>query len=638
MSYKLNKTDGTLLIDLVDGQVDTTSSDLTLVGRNYKGYGEAFNENFIKLIENFAHTTAPTNPLTGQLWWDKGEGRLKVYSGGDFRVAGGPILDSQQPSNLVEGDLWINSETKKLYFYDGANVVLVGPEYSSAQGKTGFEVESVLDINDREQIILKLFIGGVLAGILSRFEFRPDVNIPGYPVDPDDTFVPQRQIIRVGFNPVDPDTGTFDWRGTADAARALVDSGGNEKTAANFMITDGNTSTTGSIKIKNSAGLSIGVGATEHHIIKVVEPTPGSFTVNFENQQSDADINFRTKVGNSFTSQLYIDSTNSFIGIHKEAPTKPLDIVGDTNIDGDLTVTGDLTVNGANTYIDASTLRVEDKNIELGIGTDSTRPSDADLDGGGLVLKSDTEDKEIFWVDATDAWTFNQHLNLISGDYITDPIFYINGNEVLSETELKSGVTTALGLTRVGTLTELDVDNINLNGRTITSSGGGLILDSAGAIDASNNIIANVTSPVSDSDVATKSYVDTEVNKERLVFSLDITGLTSPSVANPYTDVAAILENLMPAAQCSTGRIARVHCTSYAASTVEGIDIESSLTKSFVPVQVDPDDSTVEETPRTESVLQDIAFDTASGVITLNPTRTYMQFEVQSGAWVYTGT
>jgi hypothetical protein len=58
MAYKLNKTDGTLLTELVDGQVDTTSCDLTLIGRNYVGFGEAFNENLIKLLENFASTGA----------------------------------------------------------------------------------------------------------------------------------------------------------------------------------------------------------------------------------------------------------------------------------------------------------------------------------------------------------------------------------------------------------------------------------------------------------------------------------------------------------------------------------------------------------------------------------------------------
>ena len=70
MSYKLNKTDGSLLVELQDGVVDTTSSDLTLVGRNYKGFGEFINENFIKLTESFAGTSAPENALSGQLWYD----------------------------------------------------------------------------------------------------------------------------------------------------------------------------------------------------------------------------------------------------------------------------------------------------------------------------------------------------------------------------------------------------------------------------------------------------------------------------------------------------------------------------------------------------------------------------------------
>ena len=55
MSYKLNKTDGSLLVDLVDGQLDTTSSDLTLIGRNYSGFGEVLNENFIQLLLSLIH-------------------------------------------------------------------------------------------------------------------------------------------------------------------------------------------------------------------------------------------------------------------------------------------------------------------------------------------------------------------------------------------------------------------------------------------------------------------------------------------------------------------------------------------------------------------------------------------------------
>ena len=49
MSYRINKTNGDLLVDLVDGQIDITSTSLTLVGRNYTGFGEFINENFVKM-------------------------------------------------------------------------------------------------------------------------------------------------------------------------------------------------------------------------------------------------------------------------------------------------------------------------------------------------------------------------------------------------------------------------------------------------------------------------------------------------------------------------------------------------------------------------------------------------------------
>ena len=60
MAYKLNKTNGSLLVDLIDGTIDINSTSLTLVGRNYTGYGEAFNENFIKLLENFSNSNSPS--------------------------------------------------------------------------------------------------------------------------------------------------------------------------------------------------------------------------------------------------------------------------------------------------------------------------------------------------------------------------------------------------------------------------------------------------------------------------------------------------------------------------------------------------------------------------------------------------
>ena len=121
MAYKLNKTDGSLLVDLIDGTIDVNSTSLTLVGRNYTGYGEAFNENFIKLLENFSNSNSPLNPIQGQTWWDTSEARLKVYEGSQFKAVGGPFVQKDQPT-MVAGDLWMDNVNNQLYFFDGTDI------------------------------------------------------------------------------------------------------------------------------------------------------------------------------------------------------------------------------------------------------------------------------------------------------------------------------------------------------------------------------------------------------------------------------------------------------------------------------------------------------------------------------------
>ena len=119
-----------------------------------------------------------------------------------------------------------------------------------------------------------------------------------------------------------------------------------------------------------------------------------------------------------------------------------LDVTGAATFDGNVTVEGDLTVNGTTTTIDTQTLVVEDKNIEMG---SVTTPTDVTADGGGITLKG-TTDKTINWVDATDAWTLSEHVDLASGKE-----FYIAGTSVLNATTLGSGVTGS-NLTSVGTI------------------------------------------------------------------------------------------------------------------------------------------------------------------------------------------
>ena len=171
MSYKLNKTDGSLLLDLIDGVKNTSATDITLIGRNSTGFGESVNENFIAILENFASTSAPSAPLEGQLWFDTTTDTLRVYDGTDFKAAGGAYVQTSQPA-MAEGDLWYNTTNKQMYSWDGDELQLLGPLYKGSQGLTGEIPDVITDTQGFERSVIKHYVGGNLAGVWSNLEFK----------------------------------------------------------------------------------------------------------------------------------------------------------------------------------------------------------------------------------------------------------------------------------------------------------------------------------------------------------------------------------------------------------------------------------------------------------------------------------
>ena len=626
MSYKINKTNGELLVELTDGIIDITSTDITLVGRNYKGFGEAFNENFVKIIENFASTSAPSNPLKGQLWYDNSENRLKIYDGVTFKTAGSPTVSSTQPTNLVSGDLWIDNAENKLYFWDGTDLVLVGPQYNAAQGKTGVEAVTMVDTSTQIRTVLALYIGGVLAGIYSRFEFTPAADYVILPYA-------ANRIIKIGFNPTV--VSDFKWQGTAASAEALIDAEGTAYATSDFVRTnerDGLNAVVdqemeGALFVKGDNGLIVGYGDTQYAAFKTID---SGTTTSIELKQLNYDFSIRVPVGSDYIEAFTLDTSTQRIGIYQDTPSVALDVTGDGNFTGNLTVGGDLIIEGTTTTVNTATMTVEDSNIELGkVDT----PTDTTANQGGITLKGAT-DKTINWVESTGNWTFNQNVDLVASKE-----YRIENTQVLSKIKLGDTVATANGLTSIGTLGSLSVTgNVDLGSITSPSA---LNISSTGVITINSQRITGLATPTSPADATTKAYVDTAVATVPVAFSLDITGLTSPNAAGtgngPITDVRNILESISSASSAREGTVAKIHCTSYAGATVTGINVTVTtngtgvLQKSTIAVD--------SAGTQNESVIQDIAAaNPASGTVVLSPTRYTMTFTVTGATWLCTST
>jgi len=178
MAYQVDKFNGTFLTSVEDGTIDSTT-DLRFVGKNYAGYGEVQNENFLHILENFANTTQPPKSILGQIWYDSASKRLKFYNGAQYKVAGGAEVSITAPSGLSVGEFWWDSTAKQLYTYDGTQFILVGPEASPDLGTSSVVAQVVKDDLNNSHTILKLLAAGNCVAIINNdaaFNLSTTVN------------------------------------------------------------------------------------------------------------------------------------------------------------------------------------------------------------------------------------------------------------------------------------------------------------------------------------------------------------------------------------------------------------------------------------------------------------------------------
>ena len=367
MAYKINNTFGTLLVTLADGTIDVATTDLTLIGKGYAGFGEKLNENLVKLLENFNNTSAPNNKIQGQLWFDQTNKTLNVYDGTKFKPAGGPTNSTTAPTNAVQGDLWFDTSNTQLYVYNGATWTLIGPTTVAGSGVTQVVTEVAPDNTGVNQSYLKLVANDAVVGVVSNVAFTPSSS---------DTT--SAALITSGFATVaqglqlSTSVTSAKFRGTATDSDAL---GG--VAAANYLRSDQNDTTSSSFSILNDTGLILGAGSDIRFSLSSDDLTIAQTT-------QDKDIIFTVNDGGVTTTLMTMDGSTGLL----ELPSV-----------GDLRVKGNLTVDGTHTTFNTTTLSVEDNIIELNrnISNNAGMPSFTGLKVNRGETSSDTE-QNLYWV------------------------------------------------------------------------------------------------------------------------------------------------------------------------------------------------------------------------------------------------
>ena len=165
MAYIINRFSGQYLVVLEDGTLDTSTS-IGLVGRNYTGYGEVQNENFLHLLENFANDSPPARPLSGQTWYNTATNSLSVYNDLGWAPVGSAIISPTEPTGF-NGSLWYNTGTDQLSVYQNNIWNVIGPEAVSGFAPTQLKARSVLDASGVNRAILELLVDGATIAICS---------------------------------------------------------------------------------------------------------------------------------------------------------------------------------------------------------------------------------------------------------------------------------------------------------------------------------------------------------------------------------------------------------------------------------------------------------------------------------------
>jgi len=430
MAYTINKTDGTVVTTITDGTVDNTTS-LQLFGKSYSGFGEALNENLVKLLENAASTAAPTAPLKGELWFDTTTNQVKVYDGTSFKPTGGAKSSTLLPTSPSAGDLWLDATNDQVFVYTGDSRShqvndkweLVGPAFTAGQTESGWKIETLAS-SGGDKVVSSMYAGGTRVAILSKETFTPSASQSGF------------ASIKAGLT-LNSTLGAVFEGSTTEASSIDVSSTSNTSATViaggNFLRADAADTTTGALTVDADGGVII--GDAQELTISV-----SSNDVTIAQTSLDKDLSFTINDGGVTKTPL------AFTGAS-----------GNIALTGDVTITGNLNISGEYNSSVSNVSTYDDAFIKVNSGN-------SEADAGLIVDTSDTDDARMFYDVSENHWSAGENQSYSQVIRLADAVEDGDANKgkVLKTTAGGNVKATSMTLGAVGSITYTDTSNANV--------------------------------------------------------------------------------------------------------------------------------------------------------------------------------
>ena len=430
MAYTINKTDGTVVTTITDGTVDNTTS-LQLFGKSYSGFGEALNENLVKLLENAASTAAPTAPLKGELWFDTTTSQIKVYDGTSFKPTGGAKSSTTLPTSPSAGDLWLDATNDQVFVYTGDSRShqvndkweLVGPAFTAGQTESGWKIETLASAGGNK-VVSSMYAGGTRVAILSKETFTPSASQAGFATVK--AGLTLNSTLGAVFEGSTTEASSIDVSSTSNTSATVIAGG-------NFLRADASDTTTGALTVDNDTGVII--GDAQELTISV-----SSNDVTIAQTSQDKDLSFTINDGGVTKTPL------AFTGAS-----------GNIALTGDVTITGNLNISGEYNSSTSNVSTYDDAFIKVNSGN-------SEVDAGLIVDTSDTDDARMFYDVSENYWSAGENQSYSQVIRLADAVEDGDANKgkVLKTTAGGNVKATSMTLGAVGSITYTDTSNTNV--------------------------------------------------------------------------------------------------------------------------------------------------------------------------------